>query len=83
MVSAKLEQTVQSLNQKEIALNSLKEDLQDVTESHNKKVVEMQGAFDREKDEATAAVIAKYEAQMQEFEAKIQKEKDEESSKQQ
>lgn len=43
----------------------------------------MQGAYDREKDEVTAAVIAKYEAQMQEFEAKIQKEKDEESSKQQ
>jgi len=62
MVASKLKIATKTIQEKEEAFTSLKEDLQDVTQSHNKKMVEMREAFDKEKEEATTSIIAKYEA---------------------
>lgn len=71
MVYQKLEQANIQLKQKDNEFMSLKEDLQDVTESHNLKVIQLRETFEHQKQEETAALIAKYDAQMLEFEDKI------------
>ena len=74
MVYQKLEQANIQLKQKDNEFMSLKEDLQDVTESHNLKVIQLRETFEHQKQEETAALIAKYDAQMLEFEEKIKQE---------
>ena len=75
MVDAKLTAALDSLQEKDSASASLREDMQDVTEQHSKRVTEMRAAFEKEKQDETAAIIAKHEAQMAEFEAKIRQDK--------
>ena len=62
MVYQKLEQANIQLKQKDNEFTSLKEDLQDVTESHNLKVIQLRETFEYQKQEETAALIAKYDA---------------------
>jgi len=45
-------------------------------DQHTSKLAEIRQSFDKEKQEETAAIIAKHEAQMAEFEAKIRQESD-------
>ena len=67
MLDAKLTEALQDAD-------SLREDMKDVTDQHNKKMMEMREEFDKEKKDETEAIIASHEAAMAEFEAKIRKE---------
>ena len=53
---------------------SLKEDMKDVTESHNLKVIALREQLEKEKADETAILIKKNEELMAEMEAKIRKE---------
>ena len=59
---------------------SLKEDIRDVTESHNAKLAQLHEAFAQEKKDETAKLIQQYEEQMKTFESKIRSEIADENS---
>jgi len=74
MVAAKLDLAVSDLGKKDNECQSLKEDLNDVTQAHNAKLITMRESFDQEKQSETAKIIQDYEAQMKKFEAKMRQE---------
>jgi len=74
MVAAKLDLAVSDLGKKDNECQSLKEDLNDVTQAHNAKLITMRESFDQEKQSETAKIIQDYEAQMKQFEAKMRQE---------
>lgn len=45
MVAAKLQEAVSKVDEREKEVDSLREDLSDVTESHNNKVIQLKEAF--------------------------------------
>lgn len=55
-------------------MESLKEDLQDVTESHNLKVIQLKETFEQMKQDETREIVAKYEAQINDFDRKLAQE---------
>ena len=57
MINAKLDQAMVTIQQKETDYSSLKEDLQDVTESHNLKVIALRESFEQEKKDETSQII--------------------------
>ena len=74
MVAAKLDAAVKKLQERENAFSSLKEDLADVTESHNLKVIQLKEAFEKAKQDETSHLIQKHEAEVAAFEKRIREE---------
>ena len=71
MIAAKLEQAMKKVDAKRAKHASLKEDLKDVTQHHNERLVKLRETFEKEKIDETAAILARCDQQIKEVETKI------------